>query len=216
MKQAAIFDMDGLLFDTERLFQESWVETAQALGFDGNKNLARALCGASGADAYAIIHTYYPQVDAKAFHKAGIASVEHKLESGIPIMPGANEILSFFQTQGIKMAVASGNIRNMVEHNLHRAGMYDYFNVVVCGEDVARSKPKPDIFLKAAQCLNYAPTDCYVFEDSINGVLAGIAAGCKTIMVPDLNTPTDDIRAGCATICSSLNEVCALLRKGAL
>ena len=94
----------------------------------------------------------------------------------------------------------------MVEHNLELAGIAQYFDVVVSGQEVVYGKPEPDIFLLAAERLGLSPMDCYVFEDGINGVKAGLAAGCTTIMIPDLTPPTEELKHACAGIYSSLLE----------
>ena len=95
----------------------------------------------------------------------------------------------------------------MIESNLRRNGFESFFEAVVCGADVLRGKPEPDIFLLAAERIGCAPEDCYVFEDGVNGSRAGIAAGCATVMVPDLMPPTEDLRNGCAGIYPSLTAV---------
>lgn len=206
MKKGAIFDMDGLLFDTERLFAEGWGEMAKQFGQVPQPDFPRAVAGTSGAGMLEVIHRYYPEVDALAFRDGCIAYTEGILRKGIPERPGMREILSFFRNQGTKIAVASSSGREMILDNLCKSGIEAYFDAVISGDQVTRGKPEPDIFLLAAQRLGCAPEDCYVFEDGINGVRAGIAAGCTTIMIPDLYLPTDDLRTGCAGIYPSLFE----------
>lgn len=207
MKQAAIFDMDGLLFDTERLYQESWVEMAKQFGQVPSPGFPQDICGTSGAHSLAVIRKHYPEVDAQAFLDGGTARVAECAAEYLPIKPGARELLDFLKGHGVRLAVASSSPLEMIMQNLGYAKMESYFDVIVSGRQVKNGKPKPDIFLKAAKMLGCAPKDCYVFEDGINGVYAGIAAGCVTVMVPDLMQPIPDLRKKCTAVCTSLLEV---------
>lgn len=204
MKKGAIFDMDGLLFDTERLFCESWTAMAEQFGQVPRPEFPAAVAGTSGEGMREVIRRYYPAVDAYAFQRGCIARTADILRAGLPEKPGMREILTFFQENGAKIAVASSSGPEMIRDNLRRAGIASYFDAVVSGSEAAHSKPAPDIFLLAARRLELAPEECYVFEDGINGARAGIAAGCATIMIPDLFPPTQDLRAGCAGIFPSL------------
>lgn len=215
MKKAAIFDMDGVLFDTERLYREGWVETAAQFGQAFAPAFPAAVCGTSGEKLLAVVRQYYPEVDAGAFVQYCMGHVRRVLqEQPVPEKPGLHEILSFFRENGVKIAVASSSEQSMIESNLRRTGVIGYFDAVVSGVDMPRSKPAPDIFLEAARRLGCAPADCYVFEDGPNGVRAGVAAGCATVMVPDLTLPTDELRAVCAAVCDSLLHVVDAIRAG--
>ena len=216
MKKGAIFDMDGLLFDTERLFRDSWGEMAKRFGQVPQPDFPSAVAGTSGAGMREVIHRYYPDVDARAFQEGCISHTAEVLRENLPEKPGMREILAFFQGRGTKIAVASSSGRGMILDNLRRAGIEAYFDVIVSGDEVTRGKPEPDIFLLAAQKLGCAPEDCYVFEDGINGARAGIAAGCATIMIPDLFPPTEDLRTGCAGIYPTLYEAQQAVAAGAL
>ena len=119
-------------------------------------------------------------------------------------MPGACEILTYLAERGVKLAVASGSPKSIIETNLLCSGITSCFDVVISGFEVANGKPAPDIFFAAAAKLGFLPEDCYVFEDSINGALAGIAAGCTTVMIPDLMNPTPELVQKCAGIYESL------------
>lgn len=209
MKRGAIFDMDGLLFDTERIFRDSWTEMAERYGQVPRPDFPAAVAGTSGAGMREVIRRYYPDVDPFAFQAGCISRTAEVLREGIPERPGVREILAFFRARGVRMAVASSSGREMILSDLRRAGIEELFDAVVSGEDVSRGKPEPDIFLLAARRLDLAPEDCYVFEDGINGVRAGIAAGCAAVMIPDLFEPAEDVRAGCAGI---YPDLCAARR----
>ncbi len=216
MKKGAIFDMDGLLFDTERLYQRAETEIAKLMGFTPDPDFTNAISGTTGQTAYNVITRFYPTADPVEFWDSIIDWVRKELEHNVPKRPGVDEILSFLQGQGVKMAVASSSDRDMIENNMHRAGLEKYFSAIVSGSEVEHSKPEPDIFFEAARRIGIPAEECYVFEDGVNGARAGIAAGCATVMIPDLMQPTDDTREGCAAICSSLTGALELLRQGRL
>lgn len=206
MKQGAIFDMDGLLFDTERMYRDSWKQSAQQFGLVHNPDFPRTVCGSSGAHMREIILQYYPQVDAKAFADDCILRVERELETHVPEKTGVRDILQYFKQHGVRVAVASSSKRATVLHNLKQADILSYFDAVVSGDQVTHGKPAPDIFLLAAQQIGCEPENCYVFEDGTNGIRAGVAAGCTTIMIPDLTPPNAQLEQLCAGIYPSLSD----------
>ena len=206
MKQGAIFDMDGLLFDTERMYRDSWKQSAQQFGLVHNPDFPRTVCGSSGAHMREIILQYYPQVDAKAFADDCILRVERELETHVPEKTGVRDILQYFKQHGVRVAVASSSKRATVLHNLKQADILSYFDAVVSGDQVTHGKPAPDIFLLAAQQIGCEPENCYVFEDGTNGSRAGAAAGCTTIMIPDLTPPNAQLEQLCAGIYPSLSD----------
>lgn len=215
MKRGAIFDMDGLLLDTERLYQESWVEMARTFGQTADPAFPAAVSGTSGEGMREVIRRYYPAVDPYAFQAGCIARVDGILdEQGPPVKPGAGELLEYLGARGVKLAVASSTGRERILSNLRAARLDRFFDAVVSGQQVERGKPEPDIFLLAAREIGCPPEDCYVFEDSVNGVRAGMAAGCVTVMVPDLAAPPKDLAV--SKVCSSLLEVKELLKAGCL
>lgn len=213
--KGAIFDMDGLLLDTERLYQESWVEMAKQFGQTPVPAFPTAVSGSSGEGMRQIIRRYYPEVDAYAFQAGCIARVDSILdEQGPPVKPGARELLDYFRAQGIQTAVASSSGQERILSNLRMAELDGFFYAVISGQQVERGKPEPDIFLLAAKEISCAPEACYVFEDSVNGVRAGMAAGCTTVMVPDLVPPPKGLAV--SRVCASLLEAKALIEAGAL
>lgn len=213
--KGAIFDMDGLLLDTERLYQESWVEMAKQFSQTPDPAFPAAVSGTSGEGMRAAIRRYYPAVDAYAFQAGCTARVDGILdEQGPPVKPGARELLEYFRARGVKTAVASSSGRKRILPNLCRANLRDFFDAVISGEEVIHGKPGPDIFLLAAEKIGCRPGMCYVFEDSVNGVRAGMAAGCITVMVPDLTAPPKELAV--SKVCASLLEAEELLKAGGL
>ena len=114
------------------------------------------------------------------------------------------EILKFFEENGVKMAIASSSSIEVITKNLERADIKKYFSAIVSGDDVEHGKPAPDIFLKAAEKINLPASECYVFEDSFNGIRGAYAAGCTPVMIPDTVQPTDEIKKLCAGIYPNL------------
>lgn len=206
MKKGAIFDMDGLLFDTERVFQETWQEIASEHGITLDKSFIKTVCGTTGERLCRVIEEYYHIADSTAVVDDCMERVRNKLSKHVPIKEGTFEILDNFKQNNIKMAVASSSRREQIEANLKISGTEDYFDAVVSGTEVSRGKPAPDIFLCAAEKIGCSPNECLVFEDSENGIKAGHAAGCITIMVPDLMEATPEILPYCSKVCSSLLE----------
>ena len=128
-------------------------------------------------------------------------------------MKGVKEILEFFRAEGFKMAVASSSPTKMIKRNLKTSGLEEYFSEVVGADMVENGKPAPDIFLLAAKKLGLPPEECYVFEDSYNGIRGGAAAGCRTIMVVDTAPPTDEMKKLCAGIFDNLSEALENIKK---
>lgn len=216
MKKGAIFDMDGLLFDTERLYRESWQEIAVQFGLTPDPQFPWAVAGTSGEGMQEVVRQYYPQVDAQAFIARVVARVESMVEQHVPQKPGMREILEYLRNKQAKIAVASSSSQKTILHNLQKAQAESYFDAVVSGEQVENGKPAPDIFLAAAAKIGLAPQECYVLEDGVNGARAGIAAGCTTVMVPERDQLPDDLRKNCAGIYHSLHEVRAAMEAGEL
>ncbi|MCH3971670.1 MAG: HAD family phosphatase [Oscillospiraceae bacterium] len=206
MIKAALFDMDGTLFDTERIDHDAWV----AVGLP--EELYWHCIGRSRSAILDILHNGLHQ-DPLPFYDCYHRKTEEFLQKGIPKKPGADYILSFLQKKGCAMALVTSSRQERAERNLARAGVQQYFQAVISGDQIVHSKPAPDIFLKAAQCLNCVPKDCMVVEDSFNGVRSGRAAGMFTVMVPDLLQPSDEIRGMADAVLPSLREIAPLFEK---
>ena len=213
MIRGAIFDMDGLMFDTEKLFAISWAEQAVRFGFEPIPEFHRAVCGTSGTLARDIVRRYYPGIaDANAFINDGCDRVADMMAESVPEKEGIHEILEYLKGIGLRLAVASSSEPELIRANLEKTGLEGYFDVLLSTSQVARGKPAPDVFLRAAEELGLGPEECYVFEDGVNGVKAGIAADCRTYMIPDLIEPTAEIRERCAGVYPSLLDVLELLK----
>lgn len=214
MLPGAIFDMDGLMFDTESIWQEGWKILAKKYGYEPQEGFSRDISGTSGETMIAVIDKYYPGLDAEKFIAEERQYVEDQLEKEVPIKPGLFKLLDYFKEHGVRMAVASSSQVAMIRSNLRRAEVADYFNIVLSSSQVEKAKPAPDVFLRAADLLNLPPEECYVFEDSFGGVKAGVAAGCVTIMIPDFRQPDDEMKELASGIYDSLGDFCDAMDKG--
>ncbi|MCI9447531.1 MAG: HAD family phosphatase [Lachnospiraceae bacterium] len=213
----AIFDMDGVLFDTERLYQQTWHELAKECGVQLGSGFLQAITGTSGAHMHHMLEEYYHVSDGAALAGECMGRMREKLSVRVPVKKGVREILGFFKEQGIPIAIASSSLPQQIEANLQKSELRSFFSEVVSGTEVEHGKPAPDIFLRAAGRLMCRPQECFVFEDSENGVKAGYAAGCATIMVPDLIEPSPAILKFCTRVCTDLlvarEEVLGILNK---
>lgn len=207
MKAGALFDMDGLLFDTERVYNRAWNEIAYEHGLRIHPEMLDELRGTNGSFMCAIVNRYWLDVKAEYLIEEVFDKAKKALENNVPIKRGAIELLSFFQQNHVRLAVASSAPMALIKKNLKVSGLDSYFDVVVSGEQVTHGKPAGDIYVLAAEKLHLRAQDCYVFEDGIHGVYAGIHAGCKTYMIPDLIPPTDEVLAACAGVYPSLCDI---------
>lgn len=215
MVQGVIFDMDGLMFDTERLSMEAWQAEAAKMGYEFTPELGKMVRGRNDADIRALMNDHFgPQLDYTALRDGVRGRMDAQaLEEGVPVKPGLYELLNWLKEQGIPRAVASSSRLKTVEMRCRLAGIWEDFDRVICGDMVEHSKPEPDIFLKAAKELGVEPEHSIVLEDSFNGIRAGAAGGFITIMVPDLDQPTPEIDALYTTKATSLTEVLERLKQ---
>ena len=215
--QAVVFDMDGLMFDTERIWATLWRPALATLGLSYKEGLDVAARGTAGNTMRAVLRRFYgPDCDPdriiEALHEQGVIA----FQAPPPKKPGLDELLAWLDANHIPMAVASSSRVHVIEGNLNNWGLTHYFKALVSGQQVKHSKPDPEIFLLAAEKLGTDPAHTLVLEDSYNGVRAGAAGGFVTVMVPDL-LPADDEMRGLYTMeCTSLNEVLDKLKTGEL
>lgn len=206
-----IFDMDGLLFDTETMYQTIWQAMARKRNIILPENFKDTICGTSGDVMKRLLETYYEENDGGSIRDEWRTLALKELAKHVPLKPGAIDILTWFHTHG-KTALASSSNHAMVMNNVTKTNTLSLLDAIVCGDEVTKGKPEPDIFLKAAEKINASPKDCYVFEDSINGILAAKRAGMKGIMIPDLMQPTEEIISLADGIYPSLTDALDAIR----
>lgn len=206
--KAVIFDMDGVLLDTESLCFICWERAAQERGISGIRDVYKKCIGTNVADTMAILASAYgSSFDAEGFY-ARSCELFHVVEAekGIALMPYARECLEALRTAGYRLALASSTREATVRRQLAAAGILSFFETTTCGDSVAHSKPAPDIYLHAAASLSLPPEACVAVEDSFNGVRAACAAGIPCVMVPDQLVPTEEIKKLAAAVLSNLSE----------
>ncbi len=216
MVEAVIFDMDGLMFDTEPIWTDVWAPILADLGFEYPHGLANAVRGTSGKSMDAVINRFIPEVDAAEVRVRAYARVHEIVMQGVPKKPGLDELLAYLKEQQIPLAVASSSALDVIESNLTNGQVRDYFEELFSGNGMANPKPAPDIFLNAAAAIGANPARTLVLEDSLSGVHAGVDGGFITVMVPDLIAPDDYAREHAACICKDLIEVRDVLSAGKL
>lgn len=192
MIHGCIFDMDGLLFDTERIFQLYWHAIAKERGLILASDFIGSITGTSGEMMNRILEKYYGVSDGEVIQKDCKGRVLHHLEREVPIKTGTVEILRRCRALGIRTAVASSSPVRQIKNNLKNTGLEIYFDALVSGDEVEHGKPAPDIFLLAAERIGIPAEDCAVFEDSPHGIEGALRARMKAVMIPDLLPPIDE------------------------
>ena len=205
--------MDGLMFDTERIGHRGWKYGAQVLGLELPDEVIAAGRGMSVADSRAMyLERLGPEVDYDALRALRVAYADEAIaRDGLPVKPGLRQLLEHLRAAGIPAALATATVREKALLYLKMAGVDGFFEAAVCGDEVAHAKPAPDIFLAAAKALGVPAEECLVLEDSPNGVRAGAAASCRTVMVPDMTRPDDRLRALASAVAPDLFAVIPLL-----
>ena len=217
MVDGVIFDMDGLMFASERYWKTFWEPALAKFGMTVPEALPAAACGTTGdATLAAIRSTCGDDAPAEEIFAEFYRIAYERFAQGVPKKPGLDELLAYLSELGVPMAVASSSPEDMIRNNLAHAGVEGFFSVVASGQHVEHSKPAPDIFLLAARKLGVEPARTLVLEDSFAGVRAGAAGGFVTVMVPDQLAPTEEICALATRVCASLIEVRDLLAAGEL
>ena len=208
MIRAVIFDMDGLLMDSEGVGLTVLHECALRQGIDIPLDRIRQTLGSSAPAITAFYLQFYPTLDAPRLFRDFREAMHALARQGkIPLKKGAKELLAVLRERKIPCAVASSSHPNSIRIYLESAGVLNAFDALIsCGQGIA-SKPAPDIFLQAAEALHAAPKDCLVLEDSVNGVKAGRAAGMTVFMVPDLIPYTDELAPYCDAVLPDLTAV---------
>ena len=214
MIQAVIFDMDGTLFDTERLTVEGWQEM-QRRGMVPPDFLKWTpnFRGRNRDDIRRYIKELYgDDFDTEKVFDGRRSILNEMIDrDGLPLKPGVPRIFESLRSMGLPMALATATTRVTVDNYMAKTGYGVYFDHIVTGDSVPNGKPAPDIFLSAADKLGLDPKNCLVVEDSPNGVRAGLAAGMYVVMVPDLEEPDEATREKLWHCCKTLEEIPALI-----
>jgi len=190
---AVIFDMDGTLLDTQRICIPAWEYAGLLQGYKAVGDHIVNVCGMNKNGSNEYLKRNFPGIDIDEFDKAAGQYINENLI--VTFKKGAQELIGFLKQNNIKIGLASGTSRASVMHHLNEVDVTDSFDAIVCGTEVENGKPAPDVFLKTAELLGVEPGNCFVFEDSENGIRAGVAAGMKCIGIADLVPFSEDIKS---------------------
>ena len=215
MIKGVIFDMDGTMFDTEPISAFCWKKAGEQTGYAVTDALVNSFLGKNmGAIAELLKQEFGQELDCNVIIDARQHCYkEYILEHGAPHKEGLVVLLNYLKEQGIPAAVSTSTDRKTAEMVIKRAGVYEYFNAFVYGDMVEKSKPAPDIFWMAAERIGVRPEECLVVEDSPAGVLAGKAAGGKTVFIPDRMLLTEEIKEGISAELNNLEEVIGWMKQ---
>lgn len=214
MIKAVIFDMDGLIFDSERLYAKANVKTAKTLGLDKEEAYFYQFVGIGAQDMAERMKEDFDDALVDEFFRLGEEDAHELLLHGeVPTQPGLHELLDYLDDAGIEKIIASSSKVHMIDVMTKNAGIRDRFSAIHGGDQVEQTKPAPDIFELAWSNLGVSKEETLVLEDSINGVLAAHAAGIPVIMVPDTVEPTDEVRDKALAIVNNLSEVANYLKQ---
>lgn len=193
--KGVLFDMDGIVLDTEKLYARFWREAAQEQGFHMTHEQALGMRSLSSVAGQAQLERYFgPGVSRQRFREIRIRRMdEYTRQYGVDPKPGIYELLDELQRRGIRTAITTSSPPERVEQYLKPLGLYDRFDRICSGHQVAKGKPEPDIYLFGAESIDLAPETCLALEDSPAGVLSAHRAGCITVMVPDMDQPDEEM-----------------------
>lgn len=207
--EAVIFDMDGVIFDSERAVMNCWIELAAKYNIPNiEKPYFESIGTTKSKTAEIMRRTYGADFPYEEYTKETSSRYHEKYDGGrLPMKAGIEELLKTLKANGKKIALASSTGRKTVENQLRDAGLIQYFDAIICGDMITKSKPDPEIFIKAAEALSVQFDKTFVIEDSYNGIRGAKAAGMRPLMVPDLLPPNEEMKEISEKILLNLYEI---------
>ena len=214
MIKGVISDMDGVMLDSEKLYVRIWCEAAQSLGFPMKKEHALGIRSLARVFAVKKLQGWFgTEFDYDSVRNKRIELMDkYVAENGIEAKSGAKELLIWLKQNGYKTALATATPVDRASLYIKQVGLLELFDVICSAREVKRGKPEPDIYLLAAKRLGLAPGECMALEDSQNGVRSAFAAGCKTVLVPDLDNPENELKGCLYAVADNLPAVKKLLK----
>lgn len=208
MIKGAVFDMDGLMFDTETLVYNAWQKVMDDHNFNYNFEIYKSTVGRRTIEVQKMYEEMYGDtfVYAPIREKTSFYFRKAINDFGVPFKKGLVNILEHLKSKGIKIALATSTSSQTAMWLIEDADLKKYFDKFVCGNMVTHGKPHPEIFLTAAKELQLDPQDCIALEDSLNGIKSAYSAGMKPIMIPDMLEPTEEIKPMLFALCKDLDE----------
>ena len=213
---SVIFDLDGLLVDTERFSKLAFHQAEEAHGLSGHTDLFLSLVGTNDRQHTERLASELTEfTDPVAFRKTWVeAYLQMVNEAPVPLLPGVSETLEWLKQERIKTAVATSSTSDAAKKKLTETDIHHYFDSVTCGDHVSRSKPYPDIYIRAGETISADMSRSIGLEDSANGVKSAHAAGLNVIQVPNVVEPSNEILALGIDVCTSMHDVLDMLRAG--
>ena len=207
--EAFVFDMDGLLLDSESVYEKAWRVAADEMNLHDIDSIHQKCLGLSKEDVYALMQKKYgPDVDCEYFWKrTSDWSMDYMNENGVPEKEGARELLDFLKSEKIPAALATSSEKSFAGKLLVRTGLIDFFDSVIYGNEVVKAKPDPEIYVSSCRKMSIAPEKCVALEDSPNGVRSAVAGGLKCVMIPDRIGADEEMKRIAWKICGSLKSL---------
>lgn len=204
-----IFDMDGVIFDTEKLILDCWEKVGEKYEITGIRQVFTDCIGTNSSKTKEIVMEHYGEsFPYEEFRKeASVFFQAYVKDNGLPVKKGVRELLQYLKAQEIPIGLASSTRQAVVEEELRQAGLYDFFQVIMGGDRLKRSKPEPDIYLMTCEKMGVLPKHTYAIEDSHNGIRSAYSAGMMPIMVPDLLEATDEMKEKSIAVFDDLLQV---------
>lgn len=214
MFKAVVFDMDGVLVDTEKIYRRSWKINGMSIGIpeqDMDHICDRVAGGNKASNARVFKDIMGEDFDYLAFRQRTMELFdEYVREHGVEIKAHVADTLKYLKDKGVKIALATSTEKKRAEKRLESVGILEYFDAKVCGDEITHGKPKPDIYLKACEKLGVKPADAVGVEDSVNGVIAAHSAGLYTVMMVDLIKPNETTAKNTDKVFYDMKELCSL------
>ena len=208
-----LFDMDGVVLDTEKLYARFWAEAAQALGYPMTYEQALGMRSLNSAAGQAKLESYFgPGVSRAEMRKKRVELMDaYVAQFGVEAKPGIHELLDYLKGQGIRTAIATSSPMERAKSYLDSLGLTAKFDCICSGHDVAQGKPAPDIYLKAAASIDVPPENCLAIEDAPAGIESAHRAGCWPVLVPDLDGSDEEMRKTLYAEADTLLDIIHLL-----
>ncbi len=213
--RGVLFDMDGLVLDTEKLYTRFWQEALRFYGYPMTLEQALAMRGRGGSSGERQLRSFFgPEIDGKAMRRKRIELMDdYVAENGVELKPGIRELLDCLDGAGIQTAITSSSPPERIRQYLGWHGLDIRFGRLCSGYEVHNSKPAPDIYLYGAAALNLPPESCLALEDAPAGIEAAWRAGCLPILIPDRDIPGEETRRHCFAVADSLTDVTGMLQE---
>jgi len=210
---ACIFDMDGLLIDSEKIALKVYLNTCKHYDQEHLNDLYTQLLGTNGVTTRRILQEKLPHtIDVNEFVEHWFTDYSAETEKGIPLMRGVENLLSYLEASNIPKVVATSTETPRARKKLEQSGILYRFETIIGGDQISNGKPAPDIYLKAADFLNCPVNECMAMEDSPNGVIAAVSAGMHVVQIPDLVQPDSELLALGHRVLESLDDIVVLLQ----